>query len=177
MSQMLIDAKFPGILQKIIDAIDKRTNRSLTRLKDKLAKYENFWQVVKTILRIFSLELIYIDIFKDTSVTVSLLALVGGPTAIIYFPTKFTSVIIIIFSVLIILPLIVSSFHLAIYNSSILFNWNEEKSPPARTIILKIGIILMSALNPILIVNCFEESREEYRKLVKNDWQNDHFVF
>ena len=81
---MLIDAKFPGILQKMIKAVDKMTNNSLTRLKEKLSKYEKLWQVMKTIMRIVSLELIYVDIFKDTSVIV-IIVLVGGPTAVINF--------------------------------------------------------------------------------------------
>ena len=56
----------------------------------------------------------YVDILKDTYLLMTILVVIGGPSALILFPTKMTSVVVYCLFVSIVLPMFVSSVDLAL---------------------------------------------------------------
>ena len=68
------------------------------------------WLVVKA----KRISAVYVDLFKDLFLGVSILLLMGGIPALIFFPAKMTSVVVICIFATIIIPMLLSSVILAI---------------------------------------------------------------
>ena len=91
----------------------------------------------------------------------SLLSSVGGYHSIINFPTNFSSVIILTSFALIIIPLMLSTVHLAVTNPFLIFTAEKKKRGTVRRSLMTIVCIILSVLNPILILNTMEKSKNE----------------
>merc|ERR1712032_1660973 len=71
----------------------------------------------------------------------------------------------------IILPILISSIHLAINNPRIVFNkWDEED--PKKIMGMRIGVILLSFLNPVLIINAYETLKQKITEMVRENDAN-----
>ena len=110
----------------------------------------------------------YLDFFKDTFLLAVIFYLVGGFKSMIYFPTKFTSVIVYCFLGANVLPLFLSSIQLARDNPDMVFKQHENVST-FRKFMLRILIVFLSFLNPLILINALEANKEKVKKLISED--------
>ena len=155
-SKMILDAKFPGCFE----------NNCPTVL-DLLGKLDPYKKQISFIKRIWQITSYIVDLYKDIFILVTMITMSGGPQAVLMFPTKFSSVVIICSGLTIIIPLMISCIHLAINNPGIVFNCYGTKNQ-LKTFAMRIGVILLSVLNPILIINAYESISEKTRKMAKS---------
>ena len=164
----IIDFKFPGFLDTTMEWIQLfMWTKRFTNLKDMILKKGKLSHCLAVINSIISLEAKYIDLFKDTALTFYILSLVGGLQSIRDLPTNFTSVIVITMMSSILIPLLLSSFHLAMNNP--LFIWKMLGRKSSSTSIWKSRVLcfMFSGLNPIFLNKIYEESKEETRMLAE----------
>ena len=158
----LCDARFPGLSQKVVGGIENCCgSRFITDFQNKLIKKEWLGGLFTTVKAILKMQANYLDILKDCLLTYSMLNTVGGFHSIINFPTNFSSVIILISFALIILPLMLSTLHLAITNPFLIFTAEKKKRGAVARALMTIVCIILSILNPILILNTLEKSKNE----------------
>ena len=158
---LINDAKFGSMQQRAIDFIEKHSGtKFITELQN--IQNEALLQVFATLRTIIRMGSLYIDVFKDTFLTFTLLMIVGGPSAIINFPKNFTTVVVMGLLTSIILPLFMSSLHLAIYNPYLLFNLNLPK------VYMRLLTVVCSIIVPIILINKHESNKEKVRKMAKS---------
>ena len=109
--------------------------------------------------------------FKDTFLTVSLLIVVGGPKAVLLYPTQFTSVVVLGQAASIIVPLFMSGLHLALYNPYILLNGLNS-----RRIVAMIICIMCSFIAPITIIVTYQHAKEKMKMIVRNYNSNNQDI-
>ena len=165
----IIDFKFPGCLDRALEWLQPFIwNNWFTKLKDMILKKGRLSHSLAVISSIISLEAKYIDLFKDTALTFYILSLVGGFQSIKDLPTNFTSVIVITMMFSILIPLLLSSFHLAMNNPSFIWKMLGRNSSSTSKWKSRLLCFLCSGLNPIFLTNTFEEAKEETRIMANN---------
>ena len=157
----VIESKFPGILSRFINWIQDYTEKNyFTAIIDWKKRQKRLNQILAFFTRITSLQLKYFDQVKDTAMTFWILSLVGGTQSVIDFPSKFTSIIIILMFYSIIIPLLISSLHLSVNNPNVI---NGFINAPRQ--IRGIISFFCSWFHPILLTNQVEISKEITRQL------------
>ena len=117
------EAQFPGLTQKIINFLEWIfCVRFITKIQDLIIRTQWLDHILSTLVTMWKISANFADMFKDTFLTVSLLIVVGGPKAVLLYPTQFTSVVVLGQAASIIVPFFMSGLHLALYNPYILFN-------------------------------------------------------
>ena len=154
--KFILDAKFPGCSENNFPAVLELLGK-LDPYKKQISFIKRIWQITSYI----------VDLYKDIFILVTMITMAGGPQAVLMFPTKFSSVVIICSATTIIVPLMISCIHLAINNPGIVFN-SYGRSSQLKTFAMRIGVILLSVLNPILIINAYESISEKTRKMAKS---------
>ena len=164
-TKVIHDAKFGSLQQRAIDYIqDCFGTKFITEIQN--TENEAILQIFAMLRTILRLGSHYIDVFKDTFLTFTLLTIIGGPAAIINFPKNFTTVVVMGLVTSILLPLFMSSLHLAIYNPYLLFNLRLPK------VYMRGLTVFCSFLVPIIIVNKYEHNREKIRKIAKYSYRS-----
>ena len=151
--EYIVESKYPGFQEKSIQWIEEICGEKfITKIQDKTTISGCLGSMLFTIKCVLSIELKYIDLFKDIFLTVYIMIVSGGPLAVITYSTNFTSVIVMVMVASIILPSLLSSIHLLINNFRICYNFigrkNVDMKQKIATILL---VILFSAINPILL--------------------------
>ena len=173
------EAKFPGLKQKAIKKLEKIVNiKFITNFLDTLTKREDLQRTFATFITILKLANQQSDLAKDTVVTISLLIIVGGPSAIYHFPTNFSSVVVMCFAATIILPMWMSSLQLAINNPYLIFHFMGKSAKRIKKIVM-IFFCIFSPINPILLIFNHQEAKENARIRAKQysdtDNASEHF--
>ena len=152
LSKSIFEDVYPGII--------RRHCKPLEQIKHKIENNNLIWWLSKMVLRITS---IYVDLFKDTFLAITILVMIGGPSSLSEFPTKYTSVVFFCLITTIILPLTVSSFFLARDNPELVF----RSIPRAgwKRFVLQLTIVLLSPLNPAVLSHAYESNKEEVKML------------
>ena len=167
MAEEIVDAQFGTLTQKCIDN-SCCIGKFISWLRDKVTAEEWLGTLFYTIVKSIKLLLIYVDMYKDTFLAASILITTGGWKAIRDFPFNFSSVVVICMFSSIMVPLLLSSMHLAIYNPTMLFDCFQDKNP---SIVKRVSIIFLcftcTLLNPVLLVSKIEGVQEEARRLAK----------
>ena len=166
--QNLVDAKFPGIMAKIITMIETKIlrKRYITFMMSKFRENEQIANFLSLISRMIAIVTKYLDQFKDTALTFWILGLVGGFQSIIDLKTNFTSVIILIMASSIIIPLLLSSIHLVVNNLNLMRKFYGRVGSTS-TFAKTVFCILYAPITPILITNSLESATESTRKLIR----------
>ena len=170
-TQVIHDSKFPGLKQKTIDWIQEtfKTN-CISSFQNMMIENEKLGQTVEMVHSVAKILGYYIDLFKDTFLASTLFFAVGGPASVFGYPTKFTSAIVMVMWATILLPLVASTLHLAIYNPFLLHNpFLFFKASRGAMVILSFLYII---INPILLINLYQSVDERMRKMVKKDPQD-----
>ena len=108
--ETIYNAQFPGL-----ECLEfyRRFN---TKIQDHIIKRPQLNKAIATIMTMINISLEYVDIFKDTFLTLSLLIAIGGPGAVLLHPTQFTSMIVLCQATSILFPLLMSGLLLALNN-------------------------------------------------------------
>ena len=107
----------------------------------------------------------YVDLFKDTALSIILLNAVGSFQSVLEFYTNFTSVIVLTMFSSVVVPLVLSTLHLVVNRNKIL----EEQTFSTRRKYLTITLCwIASFLNPIILDAYYQELKEDVRKLSEN---------
>ena len=144
-------------------------SRFITHFQNNLIKKKWLGTFLTTVKTILKMQANYIDILKDSLLSYSLLSTAGGYHSVINFPTNFSSVIILTSFALIILPLMLSTVHLAVTNPFLIFTAEKKKRGTVERALMTIVCIILSILNPILILNTMEKSKNEAEEEAKKN--------
>ena len=79
-SKMVIEAKYPGLSDKIRKL---KCGKWITELMDKFSRREKLQRIIYRIKKVAAMEMTYVDIFKDTAVSISILKMIGGIGALL----------------------------------------------------------------------------------------------
>lgn len=140
-ASLIINAKFPGIVAKHM--------KILLVIADYLSKFEWISVMLHNMRKVSILIAQFVDLTKDLYLLILLIQINGGLGTLIYFPLKFTSIIIFSLTITIVGPLLTSSISLAINNPGLIFN--SDKKDWVSLTLMRIGAILASAFNPTLL--------------------------
>ena len=155
---MIIDAnKPPGCFVK-----------NFQKLSTEYEKIEDYEDLTSYLLKVWEISSYIIDVYKDIFILVTMLSVAGGVGAAMSYPDKFPSVVIICSALTIIIPILISSIHLAINNPGIVFDKFDEKDPK-KLLVMRIGIILLSFLNPVLIIKAYESMKQKIKQMLSED--------
>ena len=155
---MVIDYNFPGFMEKYFSF--------LTTFLDKLKRNENFRKFTYHSAKLGGLLCHYSDVVKDTVLFITIYNINGGVNPIFEYPTKFTSVVIVFSGFSIFIPLLMSSIHLVKNNYHMIYI--GCKLSRTKQFFMKIGIILFSVLNPVILLHSYENVKEKARLEAKH---------
>ena len=161
----MVDAKFPGIMARVTSWIENCIGKRIfTWIENKSKKRSKY---IAILTRIMALLVKYVDQFKDTALTIWIITLVGGFQSVIDLPGNFTSVVIMTLILSILVPLFLSSLHLAVNNPFMIWFQSYAKqslkiySEVSSPVFMKFLCLLSSLFNPILLTNSYEQARED----------------
>ena len=148
-AKVLFEDKFPGLVRNYFEWIEIIQNR--------IDKTSWAYQLLNQTVAITN---VYLDMAKDAYILVSVVWLVGGPTAVLLTPTTLTSVFIFGSIATLIIPLITASIFIT-----------EDKlkgqNTNSRTKILKyLQSILLCALTPLEVVTQYQANKVKRRKQI-----------
>ena len=161
----ILENQFPGIALKCMDHLKGR------RIFFNFLSDKSWVKVMKsTITRLIKIEFEYLDILKDSFFAYSLYRIVGGYTAILQFPTHFSIIVVLCFSASVVIPIFFATLHLATHNPYLIFNIMPTEKIKNRftKMMMTVLCLLFSFLNPVLLVNVYESTKEKTRKMAKH---------
>ena len=163
----ILNAALPGLKQRGIDCLEWIfCSRWITNFHNLVIRKEWLSEVISTIFTMIKITSNYVDIFKDTFLMVSLMQIVGGPYAVLLYPTKFSSAIVLGLAASIVLPLLASSLQIAINNPTLIFSFQARRSV---TIVM---CLVCSVFIPIFLINSYEAAKEKTKLRAKKNSQD-----
>ena len=169
--QQMIDAKYPGIIDSLMKWIEKFVRRPiLTEITSFIIRTESAMKIKENMSAIISVEVKFLDIFKDLGISILMLKLIGGPQAISDFPTNFGSVIVICMFASIFIPMLISSLHLAANNFDMFLpkrNVKASKYSKLRICLVTALLFLLSPLHPVFLETLYLQTAEEAREMAR----------
>ena len=109
--QIIKDFKFPGFLQKTLERCPTLLQK-IQKLKESMARSSKVYLFKSLEKKLKTISFYYLDVFKDFGLLTTIFV-AAGSMSIFDFPTKFTSVVIFCFLFSVLVPLFISSIHLA----------------------------------------------------------------
>ncbi len=158
----------PKVVENILDSCEpvnivKRI--LIMELKDKITKSPIIKEVLGTTFGVIKVVSIYIDLFKDTALSIVILQAVGSLGSVWELHTNFSSVIVITMFSSILIPLLLSTLNLVVNRRKFIEEHNFSRKRKYLTITL---CWVASFLNPIILDAYFNELKEDVRKLTEN---------
>ena len=101
----IIDSKYPGFMSKL---------PLLPKMNEKISTIQIVSKITHFVSKFNGMRKIHMDTFKDIQFSVVLIIIAGGPQVMKDHPTEFASVIALCFVATIVVPLMISSFHLSL---------------------------------------------------------------
>ena len=172
----IMESKFPGLRTRFFNWLEKKFNtKFITNIQNKIITDDKLRQLMNTAQAIIKIESIALDIFKDLFLATSILFIIGGPEAIMVFPTNFSSVVAMIAFATVILPLVLSTLQLMIVDPWAIFVFKSKRriSRPVMTFIC----FLLSGITPILLMNAFKALQGEAQKMAKRNHKALNNIF
>ena len=148
MAKLIFEDVNPGIVRRKCPGLEK--------FQKKMENNYLFWWMTKLALKI---TVFYLDILKDSFLTLSILILNGGPPSLLEFPTKYTSVVFFCMMATIILPLTISSFFLARDNPELIIRKIAQSGWKRK--LGQLAIMVLSFFNPALLIVEYETKKRE----------------
>ena len=166
--QTVTKSKFKGLTEKTIEFLECCCCcRWITSCFDCVRSHEWLTDLLKTIIRLIKIELQYLDVVKDSFLTYSLYRIVGGHQAILDFPTEFSIVVVLCLATSVIVPVVFATLHLVVHNPFLIVTTSDKEQTRWRRALMTLVCCFLSLLNPILLVNYYEDAKEKTRKMAK----------
>ena len=166
--QTVIDSKFKGLMEKTIELLESCCGRWITAIMDYITAHEWLTDLLNTIMRLVKIELQYLDIVKDSFLTYSLYKIVGGHRAIRDFSTEFSVVVVLCLAASVVVPVVFATLHLVVHNPFLIVTTSDKNQTGWRRAAMGLVCVCLSVLNPIMMVNSYEQSKEKTRKMAKD---------
>ena len=162
----ILEAKFPGLTTKSIELLENAIGTEcITNMDNMMNKNQKLNKIVSIVKRIIQMELNLLDLVKDLCFAISLVGLIGGVTVLWFFPDKFTSVVVCIYFTSILLPLILATMDIAIYNPGMIFTIEDfQNMSCCRKFFVILGNFLFCMINPIILISSTEAMKDKIRK-------------
>lgn len=161
-------AKYPGITDTISNFVESIVRRPIISLtKDFINRSEKIKQFLEAGVAIVKMEMKFIDIIKDLGLSILMLELIGGPTAIINLPTNFGSAIVMVMFSSIIVPMLCSSLHLLVNNFNMFLPEDSPNSSKTKRFFRIALLFVMSPLVPVFLETHYHKVSEEARRLAQ----------
>ena len=161
----ILDSGEPGCTAGCIRKFEKIVGKRLIiELQNKITTSLIIKEITGTAIGIIKVIAKYVDLFKDTYLSIVLLQAIGSFESILYFKTSFSSVIVIAMFSSILIPLFLSTLHLIVNRRKII---DEENFSRTRKYVTTILCFITSALNPIILDAYYHELKEDIRKLLQ----------
>ena len=170
-AQNILVSKFPGLTQRCIKFFEDIARKEFIKsIQNKITKSKRFKETIGLIIGIIKIESKYIDLFKDTALSLLMLealggTLIGGTQAIFNLPTAFSSVIVTLLIGSIVVPVFLSTLHL-IVNRNLLIN--KGNFTRLRKYFLIVLCWFCSFFNPVILDAYYHELKEDVRKMTQN---------
>ena len=158
---IIINAKFPGLLDKCINAL------ALSDLLDSMNLNEGIRRKLYHLKTIIGLQFTYMDIYKDCFLALSMMTLIGGLPAVIKYYYTFTSAVVICLFATILFPLLISGLGLAINAPNLIYNYFGPELPLWKRFLRRMGNVVFSIANPILLRHTYKYNQEKLRRFAK----------
>ena len=156
----MLESQYPGITARIIDFIENLIGiRFIRNTQDMFTENDDLNHSFSISKRIIKLVTKSIHKIKDICIVVMILVAVGGPSGVVNFITKFTSVTVVVLFLLIIVPDLMSSLHLAVHNPGMIFRQKDRKFKGLKLCLLQAVNILSFLINEILLTDDYEVAK------------------
>ena len=165
--ETILNIQFPSLFKKIMDYLENLA--VVSKCLDYIKETKCIQIFFNTMLRLFKIEVQYLDILKDSLIAFSLYRVVGGYRAMMEFPSNFPTIVVLCFFSSVIIPIFFATLHLATHHPFIIFNIMPSetiKSGFKRTL-MTIFCLLLSFLNPLLLINAYESAKEGREAMAK----------
>ena len=162
----IIDSGEPGCTAGFIEGFENCVGRRLImELQDKITNSPIIKEILGTSFGVIKVLTKYVDLFKDTFLTIVMLQAVGSFESVWQFKTNFSSVIVITMFSSILIPLLLSTLNLVVNRRKII---NENKFSKSKKYATITFCWIASFLNPIILDAYYNELKEDIRKLTQN---------
>ena len=166
----IVDIKFKGLKWKIIDQFEESSGTKwLSSAIDKVTKYPSLRLALSTLSTLLSILSHFIDIVKDSLLTVSLLVIIGGPQAIVDFPTNFSSAVVMAWLGTILVPILASSLNLGLTNPFLVFDSTRLKAMKGGRVVAAIGCMLLSPFNTVVLKTNLEICQQQVIEAARDE--------
>ena len=164
--QRILDSKFPGCSDGCIKSLENLAGkRFIMNLQDKITKSEKIKETIGLMIGIIKVETKYLDLFKDTALTILIFQAIGSFDAILNLPENFSCAIVMLLFESILIPIFLSTLHLVINRNQLFKEGNISRM--RKYLIIALCWIL-SFLNPIILDAYYHELKEDIRKMTQN---------
>ena len=167
----MVDAKYPGITDALINAIQDLARRPIIfETEDFINSSETAKTILQNMIAIVKIELKLFDSVKDLGLTILMLSLVGGFKAIIDLPTNFGPVMVLTMFGSVFIPMMISTLHLGLNNFNMFLpEMKVEKGSSKLKKLLKSALLLLlSPVQPMILETHYLQTAEEARELSQN---------
>ena len=162
----ILDSGEPGFISACIEGFENVVGRRLImELRDKISKSPVIKEILGTTFGLIKVVAKYVDLFKDTALSIIVLRAVGSFQSVWKYKANFSSVIVITMFLSILIPLLLSTLNLVVNRRKVINENNFSISRKYLTITLCWS---SSFLNPIILDAYYNELKEDVRKLTQN---------
>ena len=169
----VIEHKFRGLKTKITEYIEKSAGkRVINDFRDKVTETPTLQISLSSLRAIYSIMTKFLDEAKDIALFVSLLLIMGGPEAIINFPTNFSSGIVLCWLVTIVLPVVARSLYLALYAPFLVFTSQRLMNMKGGKLMARLGCLFFFPLNTVILQTNLEMAQHRATEAARD--QSEH---
>ena len=166
--QTVIDSQFIGFTEKAIVFLEGNCGCCwITACTNYIRAHGWLTDLINTIIRLVKIEIQYFDVIKDSFLTYSLYRIVGGHQAIWEFPSHFSIVTVLCLAASVVVPLMFATLHLVVNNPFLIVTTSDKEQTGWRRVTMSLVCCCLSFLNPILLINNYEEAKEKTRRMAK----------
>ena len=166
----ILDSGEPGCTARYTKKLEKLLGRRwITEYQNKITKSSIIKEILGTTIGTVKILTKFVDFLKDTALSIVMLEAVGGFDSIWRFKTNFASVIVLMMSSSVLIPVFLSTLNLVVNRNKIIDVIDDEKKFSRTRKYVTITLCwVASFLNPIILDAYCHELKEDVRKMTQN---------
>ena len=170
----IVEHRYRGLKTKIINFLEMKVIRykMITHCTNKVTEKTVLRLTFSSLTCLVGLLSHILDTIKDTLLALTLLNIIGGISSIIEFPTYFTTAVVLSLMGTIIVPILLSSAHLAITQPFLVFNSARLRAWRWGRVVAGLGCLILSPLNTVVLKTRYEMTKQEAIKAARDQGDN-----
>ena len=170
----IVEHRYRGLKTKIINFLEMKVIRykMITHCTNKVTEKTVLRLTFSSLTCLVGLLSHILDTIKDTLLAMTLLNIIGGISSIIEFPTYFTTAVVLSLMGTIIVPILLSSAHLAITQPFLVFNSARLRAWRWGRVVAGLGCLILSPLNTVVLKTRYEMTKQEAIKAARDQGDN-----